>query len=79
LLFNNTEAQDDIPSQHICPLTCKPPIDAIHFDVPDASSMAANQQVYKRSAIYHCIATQGTLSTFQNIFHPLTSAHIARN
>jgi len=78
-LFNNTEVQeDDIPSQHMCPLTHEPPFDAIHFDVPDGTSVtAANQQVYKRSALFRCIATQGTLSAFWNIFHPLTRVRIA--
>ncbi len=61
-LFNNTEVQgeDDIPSQHMCPLTRKPPFDAVHFDVPDGASFttAANQQVYERSALFRCIATQ---------------------
>ena len=81
-LFNNTEVQgeDDIPSQHMCPLTREPPFDAVHFDVPDGASFttAANQQVYERSALIRCIATQGTLSAFRNIFHPLTRARIAR-
>jgi hypothetical protein len=81
-LFNNTEVQDedDIPSQHMSPLTREPPFDAVHFDVPDGASVttAANQQVYKRSALFRCIATQGTLSVFWNIFHPLTRAHFAR-
>jgi len=79
-LFNNTEVQeeDDIPSQNICPLTHKPPFEAIHFDVPDGASVtASNQQVYERSALFRCIATQGTLSAFWNIFHPLTCVHIA--
>ena len=73
-LFNNTEVQeDDIPSQHMCPLTRVPPFDAVHFGVPDGASVtAANQQVYKRSALFRCIVTQGTLSAFRNIFHPLT-------
>ena len=77
-LFNNMEVQeDDIPSQHMCPLTRGPPFDAVLFDVPDdASVMAANQQVYERSALFRCITTQGTLSTFRNIFHPLTRARM---
>jgi hypothetical protein len=45
-LFNNTEVQEeyDIPSQHMCPLTRKPPFDVVHFDVPDGASVitAAN-------------------------------------
>ena len=81
-LFNNPEVQEegDIPSQHMCPLTREPPFDAVHFDVPDGASVttAANQQVYERSALFRCIATQGTLSAFRNIFHPLTRARIAR-
>jgi hypothetical protein len=58
-LFNNTEVQEeDIPSQHMCPLTRKPPFDAVHFDVPDGASVTtANQQVYERSALSRCIAT----------------------
>ena len=79
-LFNNTEVpEDDIPSQHMCLLTCKPPFDAIHFDVPDGASITAeNQQVCERSALFRCITTQGTLSAFRNIIHPLTCVHIAR-
>jgi hypothetical protein len=79
-LFNSTEVQeDDIPSQLMCPLTHELQFDAVHFDVPNGVSVtAANQQVYKRSALIRCIATQGTLSALWNIFHPLTRARIAR-
>ena len=59
-LFNNTVVleEDDIPSQHMCPLTRVPPFDAVHFGVPDGASVtAANQQVYERSALFQCIAT----------------------
>ena len=33
-VFGNTDVQEenDIPSQHICPLTHEPPFDAVHFD-----------------------------------------------
>ena len=47
--------------------------------MPDGASVtSANQQVYDRSALFRCIATQDTLSAFRNIFHPLTRARIAR-
>ena len=81
LLFNGTDAQDNICTQHICPLIRKPPFDAVDFDVPDASAsgMATHQQVYEIPAIYRCITTQVALSAHRNIFHPLTSVCIARN
>ncbi len=34
-LFNNGAA-DNIPSQHLCPITQEPPFDAVHFNVPTA-------------------------------------------
>ncbi len=40
LLFNGTDAQDNICIQDICPLIRKPPFDAVDFDVPDASAFA---------------------------------------
>ncbi len=43
LLFN--DAAPDIPSQHICPLTHKPPFDPVHVDGPVASSTIANVHV----------------------------------
>jgi hypothetical protein len=78
-LFNN-DATDNIPSQHLCPITQKPPFDAIHFNVPTADGATIpNQQVYKRSALYRYIATPGTFSVRKNIIHPFTCAPIARN
>jgi hypothetical protein len=54
-------AGDNIPSQHLCPITQEPPFDAVHFDVPTADGATIpNQQVYKRSALYRFIATPGT-------------------
>jgi hypothetical protein len=59
-LFNN-DAADNIPSQHLCPITQEPPFDAVHFDVPTADGATIpNQQVYKRSALYGYITTPGT-------------------
>jgi hypothetical protein len=59
-LFNN-DAADNIPSQHLCPITQEPPFDAVHFNVPTADGATIpNQQVYKRSALYRYIATPGT-------------------
>ncbi len=59
-LFNN-DAADNIPSQHLCPITQEPPSDAVHFNVPTTDgAMIPNQQVYKRSALYRYIATPGT-------------------
>ncbi len=34
-LFDKELNVDDIPSQHICPLTQEPPIVGVYFDVPD--------------------------------------------
>jgi hypothetical protein len=43
-LFNNDTA-DNIPSQHLCPITQEPPFDAVHFNVPTADgAMIPNQQ-----------------------------------
>jgi hypothetical protein len=59
-LFNN-DAADNIPSQHLCPITQEPPFDIIHFDVPTADcAMIPNQQVCERSALYRYITTPGT-------------------
>ncbi len=59
-LFNNDPA-DNIPSQHLCPITQEPPFDAVHFDVPTADGATiSSQQVYQRSALYRYIATPGT-------------------
>ena len=45
VLFNN-DISDNIPSQHLCPITQKPPFDAVHFDVPAKNgAMIPNQQV----------------------------------
>ena len=41
----------DIPSQHICPLVQEPPFDAVHFDVPSANGTTTtptSQQVYEK-------------------------------
>ncbi len=58
-LFNNAAA-DNIPSQHLCPITQEPPFDAVHFNVPTADGATIpNQQVYKRSALNRYIATPG--------------------
>ena len=43
-LFNN-DAADNIPSQHLCPITQEPHFDAVHFNVPTADgAMIPNQQ-----------------------------------
>jgi hypothetical protein len=78
-LFNN-DTSENIPSQHLCPITQEPPIDAVNFDVPTANgAMIPNQQVYERLALYRYIATPGILSARRNIIHPFTRAPIARN
>jgi hypothetical protein len=78
-LFDNDTA-DNIPSQHLCPITQEPPFDAVHFNVPTADGATIpNQQVYERSALYWYIATPGTFSARRNIIHPFTRAPIARN
>jgi hypothetical protein len=48
-LFNN-DAADNIPSQHLCPITQEPPFEAVHFDVPTATSP---HQVPQREMEYH--------------------------
>jgi hypothetical protein len=78
-LFNNNTS-NNIPSQHMCPITQEPPFDAVHFDVPtNNGATILSQQVYKRLALYRCIATQGRKSAQSNIIHPFTCAPIARN
>jgi hypothetical protein len=78
-LFNN-ETSDNIPSQHLHPITQEPPFDAVHFDVPKANGATIpNQQVYERSVLYQCITTPGTLSAQRNIIHSITHVPIAWN
>jgi hypothetical protein len=69
-LFNN-DAVDNIPSQHLCPITQEPPFDAIHFNAPTADGATIpNQQVYERSALYRYIATPGTSAREGISFNP---------
>jgi hypothetical protein len=73
----------DIPSQHICPLVQEPPFDAVHFDVPSANGTTTttptSQQVYEKSALYRFVGTQGDLSLRRTLTHPFTRVRIARN
>jgi hypothetical protein len=56
-LFNN-DASDNIPSQHMCPITQEPFFDAVHFNVPTTNGTTiVNQQVYERLVLYRYIAT----------------------
>jgi hypothetical protein len=76
-LFNN-DTSNNIPCQHLCPITEEPPFYAVHFKVPTANGATIpNQQVYERSVLYWCIATPGTLSARRNIIHPFTFAPIS--
>ena len=72
----------DIPSQHICPLVQEPPFDAIHFDVPSANGTTTtptSQQVYEKSALYRFVGMQGDLSIRRTLTHPFNRVRIARN
>jgi hypothetical protein len=72
----------DIPSQHICPLVQEPPFDAVHFDVPSANGTTTtptSQQVYEKSALYRFVGTQGDLSLRRTLTHPFTRVQIALN
>jgi hypothetical protein len=51
----------------------------LFFYLPDSSGKVVNQQVYKRSAIYRMIATQGTMRARTNVVHPLTRVSIPKN
>jgi hypothetical protein len=78
LFSNNTS--DNIPSQHLCPITQEPPFDTVHFNVPTTNGATIpNQQVYERSVLYQCVARPGNLSARRNIIHPFTRAPIAQN
>ena len=64
----------DIPSQHFCPLVQEPPFDAVHVDVPSANGTTTtptSQQVYEKSALYRFVGTQGDLPKDPHTsFHP---------
>ena len=65
----------DIPSQHICPLVQEPPFDAVHFDVPSTNGTTTtptSQQVYEKSAPYRFVGTQGDLSLRRTLTHPFS-------
>ena len=70
-LFSDDEMIDpnDIPSQHICSFIQEPPINAVHFDVPNANG-GLSEQVYEHSSLYRFIATPGMLRARRNVFHP---------
>jgi hypothetical protein len=84
-LFGNDTAaveENNIPSQHFCPMIQEPPFDAIHFDVPSANGTTTtpkSQQVYEKSALYRFIGTQGELSLQRTLTHPFTRVRIAQN
>jgi hypothetical protein len=42
-LFNNNTL-DNIPSQHLCPITQEPPFDTTHFYVPTANGATITSQ-----------------------------------
>ena len=69
-LFSNDEMIDpnDIPSQHICSFIQEPPINAVHFDVPNANG-GLSEQVYEHSSLSRFIATPGMLRARRNVFH----------
>ena len=70
-LFSDDEMidPDDIPSQHICSFIQEPPINAVHFDVPNANG-GLSEQVYEHLSLYRFIATPGMLRARRNVFHP---------
>ena len=43
---------NDIPSQYICPLTCKPPMFCVYFDVPNVDG-SISKQVFEQSELLH--------------------------
>jgi hypothetical protein len=69
---------DDIPSQHVCPLTQEPPFQGVHFDVPDSTGRISDQ-VFERSELYRWIATPGTLSARRNVSHPFNRQVVPRS
>ena len=59
-LFNEEVNVDNIPSQHICPLTQEPPVVGVYFDIPDRNGDTTDQ-VFERSQLYRWVATPGNL------------------
>jgi hypothetical protein len=84
-LFGNDTAavqENNIPSQHFCPMIQEPPFEAVHFDVPSTNGTTTtptSQQVYEKSALYRVIGTQGEFSLRRTLTHPFTRVRIARN
>jgi hypothetical protein len=76
-LFNEEINVDDIPSQHICPLTQEPPVVGVYFDVPNRNGYTTDQ-VFERSQLYRWIATPGNLRSRQNISHPINQQFVPR-
>jgi hypothetical protein len=75
LFIKETINPSNKPSQHICPLTQKPPFVGVHFDVPDANGVIT-EQVYKQSLLYCFIATPGTMNARRNVIHLLNQASV---
>ena len=69
---------NDIPSQHICPLTQEPPFQGVHFDIPDTNGRISDH-VFEQSGIYRWIATPGNLSARRNVSHPFNRQAVARS
>ncbi len=76
-LFNEEVNVDNIPSQHICPLTQEPPIVGVYFDIPDRNGDTTDQ-VFERSQLYRWIGTPGNLRSCRNISHPINQQFAPR-
>ncbi len=76
-LFNKEIYVDDIPSQHISPLTQEPPIVGVYFNVPNRHRDTTDQ-VFERSQLYRWIATSGNLRSRQNVSHPINQQFVPR-
>ena len=74
-LFNEEVNVDDIPSQHICPLTQEPPVVGVYFDIPKKNGDTTDQ-VFERSQVYRWIATPGNLRSHQNVSHPINQQFV---
>ena len=77
LFAGNEETNvDNIASQHVCPLSCEPPFQGVHFDVPDSNGHIT-EQVFEWSQLYRWNATPGNLNARRNVCHPFNQQFVS--
>ena len=84
--FRNYDAaiQDNIPSQHLCPMGQEPPCFAVYFNFPNTdgtTTTPTSWQVYKQSALYWFVGSQYEFPAPAqfSLYHPFTRVGIAQN